>query len=95
MKKKRCRNRSKAISKRSGLTVLVAGLIRQIETSEQTLYQWKKKYKALEVDQVRHVVLIDKVASARAHLEQVRTHNGHRGIEAVAGLPSYGHNDVS
>jgi putative transposase len=30
----------------------VAELIRQVGTTEQTLYRWKKQYKELETDQV-------------------------------------------
>ncbi len=33
----------------------MAELIRQVGESEQTFYRWKKKYRGLEVDQVRQL----------------------------------------
>jgi putative transposase len=44
-----------AILKQAELGIPVAELIRQVGVSEQTFYRWKKKYKGLEVDQVREL----------------------------------------
>jgi putative transposase len=44
-----------AILKQAELGIPVAELIRQVGVSEQTFYRWKKKYRGLEVDQVREL----------------------------------------
>jgi putative transposase len=44
-----------AILKQAELGIPVAELIRQVGVSEQTFYRWKKKYRGLEVDQVRQL----------------------------------------
>jgi putative transposase len=41
--------------KQAELGIPVAELIRQVGVSEQTFYRWKKKYRGLEVDQVREL----------------------------------------
>jgi putative transposase len=42
-----------AVLKQAQVGVPVAGLIRLVRITEQTLYRWKKQYKGLETDQVR------------------------------------------
>ena len=44
-----------AVLKQAEVGVPVAELIRQVGTTEQTLYRWKKQYKGLETDQVPSV----------------------------------------
>ncbi len=44
-----------AILKQAELGIPMAELIRQVGVSEQTFYRWKKKYRGLEVDQVRQL----------------------------------------
>jgi len=44
-----------AILKQAELGIPVAELIRQVGVSEQTFYRWKKKYRGLEIDQVRQL----------------------------------------
>jgi putative transposase len=44
-----------AILKQAELGIPVAELIRHVGVSEQTFYRWKKKYRGLEVDQVREL----------------------------------------
>ena len=44
-----------AILKQAELGIPIAELIRQVGVSEQTFYRWKKKYRGLEVDQVRQL----------------------------------------
>ena len=44
-----------AILKQAELGIPVVELIRQVGVSEQTFYRWKKKYRGLEVDQVRQL----------------------------------------
>ena len=56
MKKKRfSAEQIVAILKQAELGIPVAELIRQVGVSEQTFYRWKKKYRGLEVDQVREL----------------------------------------
>ena len=56
MKKKRfSAEQIVAILKQADLGIPVAELIRQVGVSEQTFYRWKKKYRGLEVDQVREL----------------------------------------
>ncbi len=43
-----------AVLKQAEVGVPVAELIRRVGITEQTLYRWKKQYKGLETDQVRH-----------------------------------------
>ena len=44
-----------AILKQAELGIPIAELIRQVGVSEQTFYRWKKKYRGLEIDQVRQL----------------------------------------
>ena len=56
MKKKRfAAEQIVAILKQAELGIPIAELIRQVGVSEQTFYRWKKKYRGLEVDQVRQL----------------------------------------
>jgi putative transposase len=44
-----------AILKQAELGIPIVELIRHVEVSEQTFYRWKKKYRGLEIDQVRQL----------------------------------------
>ena len=56
MKKKRfAAEQIVAILKQAELGIPIVELIRQVGVSEQTFYRWKKKYRGLEVDQVRQL----------------------------------------
>jgi putative transposase len=56
MKKKRfSAEQIVAILKQAELGIPIGELIRQVGVSEQTFYRWKKKYRGLEIDQVRQL----------------------------------------
>jgi putative transposase len=57
-----------AILKQAELGIPVAELIRQVGVSEQTFYRWKKKYRGLEVDQVRE---LKQVREENARLKRI------------------------
>ena len=47
-----------AVLKQAEAGLPVADLIRQVGTSEQTYYRWKKQYAGLQSDQVRELKLL-------------------------------------
>jgi putative transposase len=57
-----------AILKQAELGIPVAELIRQVGVSEQTFYQWKKRYTGLEIDQVRQ---LKQIAEENARLKRI------------------------
>jgi putative transposase len=60
-----------AILKQDELGIPVAELIRQVGVSEQTFYQWKKKYTGLVIDQVRQ---LKQMAEENTRLKRIVAH---------------------